>query len=170
MTTRKKVKAPRATGTEPAAVAPVDETVKSEAVAAEVPDAGTETEEKVKEKKGKKGKKSKSCTGVWNVEMKGPYGWESIAMAFMRNGEYLAAGPHHYSVGSYKQDGNNLEISITVTQHGELRTIFGRKSAGKMQITAKCKIDKDKIIGTSRAKGIKNFDVMSRLSKVGSLK
>jgi hypothetical protein len=167
MTTRKKVKAPRAAGTEPAAVATVDETVRSEEVAAEVPDTGIETEEKVKEEKGKKGK---NCTGVWNVEMKGPYGWERIAMAFMRNGEYLAAGPHHYSVGSYKQDGNNLEISITVTQYGELRTIFGRKAAGKMLITAKCKIDKDKIFGTSRAKGIKNFDVMIRLSKVGSLK
>ena len=142
-------------------------TTRKKAKAPMVPDAGTETEEKVKEEKGKKGK---SCTGVWTVEMKGPYDWERIAMAFMRNGEYLAAGPHHYSVGSYKQDGNNLEISITLTQYGELRTIFGRKSAGKMQITSKCKIDKDKIIGTSRAKGIKNFDVMIRFSKVGSLK
>jgi len=30
-----------------------------------------------------------SCEGIWEVEMRGPYGWERIATAFMRNGEYL---------------------------------------------------------------------------------
>jgi hypothetical protein len=103
------------------------------------------------------------------VEMKGPYGWEHIAMAFMKNGEYLGAGPNHYSVGSYKQDGDNLEISITLTQCGALRTIFGRKSADDLQITSKCKYEKNKFVGTSRAKNIKKFDVMLRLSRVGRL-
>jgi hypothetical protein len=62
--------------------------------------------------------------------MKGPYDWERIATAFMRNGEYLAAGSHHYSVGSYKQNGNNFEMSATVTQYGELRTGNGRTGSG----------------------------------------
>jgi hypothetical protein len=110
-----------------------------------------------------------SCKGVWMVEMKGPYGWERIAMAFMKNGEYLGAGPNHYSVGSYKEDGNDVQISIAVTQCGALRTIFGQKSSDKLQITSKGKIEKDKIIGTSKAKGIKKFDVMLRLTRVGSL-
>jgi hypothetical protein len=167
MATRKKAKAPRAAGTEPAAVATVDETVKSEEVVAESPDTGTETGEKVKEEKDKKGK---SCKGIWIAEMKGPYGWERIATAFMRNGEYLAAGPNHYALGSYKLNGNKFEMSASVTHYGELRTIFGRKSTGKMQITSKCKFDKDKMIGTSRTKSIKNFDVMVRFSKVDSLK
>ena len=35
-----------------------------------------------------------SCEGVWVVEMKGPYGWERIAIAFLKNGEYLGAGPN----------------------------------------------------------------------------
>jgi hypothetical protein len=103
------------------------------------------------------------------VEMKGPYGWERIAMAFMKNGEYLGAGPNHYSVGSYKEDGNDVQISTTVTQCGALRTIFGQKPPHKLQITSKGKIEKDKIIGRSRAKGIKKYDVMLRLTKVGSL-
>jgi hypothetical protein len=60
-------------------------------------------------------------------------------------------------------------MSVVVTQHGQLRTIFGKKFAGKLQITSKCKIEKDKIIGTSKAKGIKNFDVMLRLARVDSL-
>ena len=110
-----------------------------------------------------------SCKGVWMVEMKGPYGWERIAMAFMKNGEYLGAGPNHYSVGSYKEDGNDVQMSVTVTQCGELRTIFGQKSSGNLQITSKGKIEKNKIIGTSKAKGIKKFDVMLRLTRIGRL-
>jgi hypothetical protein len=110
-----------------------------------------------------------SCKGVWMVEMKGPYGWERIAMAFMKNGEYLGAGPNHYSVGSYKEDGNDVQISITVTRCGALRTIFGQKPPHKLQITSKGKIEKDKIIGTSKAKGIKKYDIMLRLTRVGSL-
>ena len=108
-----------------------------------------------------------SCEGIWIVEMKGPYGWERIAFAFLKNGEYMAAGPNHYSVGSYKEDGDNFETTIVVTQHGQLRTIFGKKFAGKLQITSKGKIEKNKIIGTSKATGMKNFDVMLRLTKVG---
>lgn len=111
-----------------------------------------------------------SCEGVWTVEMKGPYGWERIATAFMRNGEYFGAGPNHYSVGRYKEDGDKLEISIVVTQYGQLRTIFGRKSMDKLQITSTCKIANNKITGTSKAKGIKNFDILLRLTRLDSLK
>ena len=51
--------------------------------------------------------------------MKGPYGWEKIAFPFLKKGEYLGAGPNHYSVGTYKEDGENLEISVVVTQNGQ---------------------------------------------------
>ena len=108
-----------------------------------------------------------SCEGIWVVEIKGPYGWEKIAFAFLKKGEYLGAGPNHYSVGTYKQDGENLEISVVVTQHGQLRTMFGKKFAKQLQITSKCKIEKDKIVGVSKAKGMKKFDVMLRLTKAG---
>jgi hypothetical protein len=110
-----------------------------------------------------------SCQGVWAVEMKGPYGWERIAIAFMKNGEYLGAGPNHYSVGSYKEDGDNFEMSVVVNQCGQLRTIFGKKFAGKIKVTSKCKIEKDKISGTSKAEGLKKFDVMLRLIRIDNL-
>ncbi|HYQ70847.1 MAG TPA: hypothetical protein VET88_02845 [Gammaproteobacteria bacterium] len=100
------------------------------------------------------------------MEMKGPYGWERIAIAFLKNGEYLGAGPNHYSVGTYKEDGKNIETSVVVTQHGQLRTIFGKKFAGKLQITLSGTIEKDKIIGTSKAKGMKHFDVLVRLTRI----
>ena len=110
-----------------------------------------------------------SCEGVYKVEMKGPYGWERLSTAFMRNGEYLGASANHYSVGSYKEDGDNVEISMVMTQHGDIRSIFGQKSPGKLQITTKGKIKKNKIIGISKAKGIEQFDVRLRLTKLDSL-
>ena len=64
-----------------------------------------------------------SCEGIWEVGMRGPYGWERIVTAFMRSGEYLGASANHYSVGSYKQDGYDLEISVHITQYGDLRTV-----------------------------------------------
>jgi hypothetical protein len=48
-----------------------------------------------------------------------------------------------------------------------LRTIFGKKFAGKLHVTAKGKIEKDKIVGRSTAKGMKKFDVLLRLTRVG---
>ena len=110
-----------------------------------------------------------SCEGIWVVEMKGPYGWERIAIAFMKNGEYLGAGPNHYAVGRYKEDGKNFEMSVALTQYGQLRTIFGKKFAGKIHITSKGTIEKNKIIGTSKAKGVKNFDVLIRLTRVDDI-
>ena len=104
MKAKKKIDVLGAAENKPAVVAAVDDTAKPGEVAAEAPATAAEMEKKVKEEKGKnKGKKGKvSCKGVWTVDMKGPYGWEHIAMAFMKNGEYLGAGPNHYSVGSYK--------------------------------------------------------------------
>ncbi len=169
MKAEKEINAPGAAEYKPAVVATLDDAAKPEEVAAGVPDTAPETEEKVKEEKGKKGKKGESCKGVWVVEMKGPYGWEHIAIAFMKNGEYLGAGPNHYALGTYKVSGNTLDVSITVTQCGKLRTMFGKKSMEDLQITSKCKIENDKIVGTSKAKGVKNFDVLIRLNKIGSL-
>jgi hypothetical protein len=110
-----------------------------------------------------------SCEGVWSVEMKGPYGWERLATAFMRDGKYLGGSADHYTVGSYKEDGDNLEISMVVKQYGAIRTIFGRKSADKLQVIAKCKIKKNKIVGTGKAKDIKNFDIQLRFTRLDSL-
>jgi len=107
-----------------------------------------------------------SCEGIWQVEVKGPYGWERVATAFMRAGHYWAASADHYSVGSYKEDGDKFELSIVLTQYGDLRSMFGIKKPEKLQIISKCKIKKNKIIGTSKAKGIKNFELLYRLSNL----
>jgi hypothetical protein len=111
-----------------------------------------------------------SCEGVWSVEIKGPYGWERIATAFMKDGKYLGASASHYSVGRYKEDGDNLEISITTTQYANVRTVFGTKSADILQITYQCEIKKNKIIGTGKAKGIKKYEILVRFARLDSLK
>jgi len=110
-----------------------------------------------------------SCEGVWSVEIKGPYGWERIATAFMKGGKYLGASASHYSVGSYKEDGDTLEISISLTQFADVRTVFGTKYADKLQITYQCEIKKNKITGIGKAKGIKKHDILVRFTKLESL-
>lgn len=110
-----------------------------------------------------------NCEGVWKVEITTPYGWERIATAFMKNGEYLGASANHYSVGTYKQDGDNLEISHKVTQYGDLRTVFGMKTSGKLHVISKCKIKKNVITGKSRAKGKKKYDILIRLTRLDTL-
>jgi hypothetical protein len=111
-----------------------------------------------------------SCEGVWSVEIKGPYGWERIATAFMEDGKYLGASASHYSVGRYKEDGDNLEISIATTQFADVRTIFGTKYADKLQITYRCEIKKNKITGKGRAKGIKKHEILVRFTRLDGLK
>jgi len=110
-----------------------------------------------------------NCEGIWKVEMRGPYGWERIGTGFMRNGEYLGASTSHYTVGSYKQDGDDLEISYHITQYADFRTVFGIKSMTELDVTSKCKIKKNKIVCTGNAKGNKKFDVQLRLTRLDSL-
>ena len=110
-----------------------------------------------------------SCKGIWSVEMKGPYGWERLATAFMKDGEYLGASANHYSVGSYKEEGDNLEMSMDVTQYANARTLFGEKHTGKLQVTYQCEVKKNKIIGIGKAKGIKKFELHIRLTKLDDL-
>jgi len=110
-----------------------------------------------------------SCEGVWSLEIKGPYGWERIATVFMKGGKYLGASASHYSVGCYKEDGDNLEISIATTQYADVRTVFGTKYADKLQITYQCEIKKNKITGTGKAKGIKKHEILIRLTRLDSL-
>jgi hypothetical protein len=107
-----------------------------------------------------------NCEGIWKVEIYSPYGWERIATAFMKNGEYLAASANHYSVGTYTRDGDNVQISAEVTQHGDLRTVFGMKTADKMQVVSRCKLGENELLGKSVAKGKEGHDIQIRLTRL----
>ena len=111
-----------------------------------------------------------SCDGIWKVEFKGPFGWESIGTAFMEDGKYLGAGDSHYSVGRYKEDGNNLEIALKGRQYANLRTVFGIKTKDTIEVTYTCKVKNNKITGTGAAKGIKKHKLQIRLTKLDEIK
>ena len=101
--------------------------------------------------------------------MKGHYGWERIGTAFMQGGRYLGASADHYSVGHYREDGMDVELSITLRQYGNVRSVFGARTSKKTKIKAKCKIENNEILGTSKAKGIKDFEVLVRLTRLDTL-
>ena len=110
-----------------------------------------------------------SFEGVWQVEMMGPYGWEKIATAFLRDGRYLGAGADHYSVGSYEEDGEKITVDVNIKQHGKTRTIFGeskKQVEARMEGTLK---KSSKIIGTSHPADNRDFEVRVRLTRLAKL-
>lgn len=107
--------------------------------------------------------------GVWKIEMLGPHDWDPVATAFLHNGRYLAASANHYSIGSYEEDGKTLKAEIRITQHGEVRTVFGSKNRhvdtqieGEIQTV-------DKIVGTARSTGNNKYDVRVRMTRLGEV-
>jgi hypothetical protein len=65
--------------------------------------------------------------GIWKIEMLGPYGWESTATAFLKEGKILAGSQDHYTVGSYEVSGNKIKIDAKGVVFGKVRTLFGDK-------------------------------------------
>ena len=115
-----------------------------------------------------------SVNGVWKVEMLGPYGWESVATAFLQDGRYLAASADHYSIGSYEVEGDTFTADIWSSQPGKQRPVFGsKKKRVHMNIEARIKSERpkkaDKIVGSSLPSIGKNFDVRVRLIRLGDL-
>jgi len=67
--------------------------------------------------------------GIWQIEMKGPYGWESTSTAFIEKGIYRGASASHYTIGSYKVKGNRVVAKTVMTTRGkgvQRRPLFGR--------------------------------------------
>ena len=110
-----------------------------------------------------------SFEGVWQVEMLGPYGWEKIATAFLLNGQYLAAGADHHSVGSYEEDGEAIKAKIKVSQHDKTRTLFG-ESKKQVDIRIEGKLKKTgKIVGSGYPADDRSFEVKVRLTRLQKL-
>jgi len=90
-----------------------------------------------------------NISGIWKVEMLGPYGWESVATAFLEDGKYRSASENHYTVGNYEISGNRVEISAVGMQHGKARTVFGEKKK-EMDLKFEGEIEGDEIKGQVR--------------------
>ena len=108
-----------------------------------------------------------SINGIWNVEMLGPYGWEAVSTAFLEDGVYRSASENHYSVGSYEVTGDRFEMSSNVVQHGETRTVFGKKEK-HMKLSLEGKVDGDVISGQARDDS-SAYQVTCRLTRLADL-
>ena len=110
-----------------------------------------------------------SADGVWKIEFKGPYGWEKLGTAFLKDGRYLAASADHYSVGSYEVNDDIFTADIEVTQYGKVRAAYGSKKRQMgHRIDGKIKKE-DKIVGYANPSTGKKFDVKVRLTRLGDL-
>ena len=108
-----------------------------------------------------------SVEGVWKVEVIGPYGWEKMATASVRDGHYFGASVDHYSTGSYEVDGDALTVNLQVVQHGKVRAVYGSKKR-KMSIQLKLKIKKEnKMVGESYLTTGKKHTLKTRLIRLG---
>lgn len=81
--------------------------------------------------------------------MLGPYGWEPMVTAFLEDGIYRAASKDHYTTGTYKLSGDQLEMSAVSVRHGEERTLFGKKTK-EMYLEFKGNVEEGKIKGQTR--------------------
>ena len=110
-----------------------------------------------------------SFEGVWKVEMLGPYGWEKMSTAIVRDGQYFAASTEHHSVGDYEEDGEKITVRARITQDGKMRTVFGEtKKRLEMRIDAEHN-KSGKVVGFAYPADNKNFKVKVRLTRLEKL-
>ena len=105
--------------------------------------------------------------GVWKIEMRGPYGWETIGTAFLKGGRYLGGSQHHYSIGSYETDGDKVVIKLVLTSFGERRILFGKVNVG-LEVCYEGTIQGDTVIGQATEPG-GDFSVGFRATKLSEL-
>ena len=107
--------------------------------------------------------------GVWKLEMLGLNGWEQLATVFMEEGRYLSASANHYSIGSYKVDGDAFEAQTSVTQHGEVRTLFGSKKK-RLDVALRGRENKDgSVTGTISPPDSQLYEINIRLTPLGKM-
>lgn len=87
-----------------------------------------------------------SVNGIWKIEMLGPYGWDSLAIAFFEDGVYRSGSENHYTVGTYQVTGNRIDITAKGYQYGKIRTVFGKKEKN-LHLKFDGEIDGDVISG-----------------------
>lgn len=96
-----------------------------------------------------------SLDGIWAFEIAGIYGWERVSTVYLEKGRYLGGGAFMYSKGTYVTEGKKIKINLQVTQHGEIRAVFGEKRE-RFETETIAKRDGDKIEGKARLIGAKS--------------
>ena len=110
-----------------------------------------------------------SVEGVWKVEAMGPYGWERVATALLKDGRYFAASADHYATGSYEFADSSITWDVHLNQYGKVRSVYGTKKR-QMKIRFEGKLKKeDKIVGRAQATDSKKFELKMRLSRLADI-
>ena len=90
-----------------------------------------------------------SLNGIWKVEVPGLHDWESSGTTFLEDGVYRGASENHYMVGTYEVSGNQVKISAAGEQHGQGRTMFGKRE-GFLELRFEGEINGDEIQGQAQ--------------------
>jgi len=111
----------------------------------------------------------KEIEGVYKVEMLGPYGWEQFSTAFIQDGQYRGGSAYHFTVGSYRVDGEKFNMVGNVSQHVEHRPLFGEKDIKNLQIDFKGTIEDDLIVGRASAVSDREYSLHFRFNRLSAL-
>jgi hypothetical protein len=66
-----------------------------------------------------------SLEGLWTSQIYGLFGWDNTGVLILTNGKVIGGGNNHYSIGSYSEAGNTVEMSLDIQYHGTPKTVFG---------------------------------------------
>ena len=108
--------------------------------------------------------------GIWCLEITGVYGWERVGTVFLENGRYFGGSADHHSVGRYDKKKDRFEAYTRVTQHGDVRAVYGSKLRS-FDAVLEGTIDKKRgqINGRSRLARGKAADIAVRLTRLADL-
>lgn len=102
--------------------------------------------------------------GIWTSEVYGPFGWENRGVFLLENGRIVGGDNRQYSIGTYRQDGDDLTAELLTHYYGPPRTVFGEtKEEFTTVITGTRK--NGEINGTITRADKPQFDLQIRLTK-----
>jgi len=99
-----------------------------------------------------------SLNGIWSCALGGTDGWEPIGTLFLSDGHIQGCGRNHYTLGTYKAEGDGAVFNIELNQFGKKRTLFGQKSE-QLCVVVKAKRDGDKMIGEATLPGHAKYGI-----------
>lgn len=95
--------------------------------------------------------------GIWTLEVAGIHGWERVSTAYLEKGRFLGGSAESHAIGIYSVKGKKFKAKVKVSQHGEIRTVFGKKHK-RFTVLFSGKHEGDQLVGTISLKGAKSTD------------
>ncbi|MEM7444733.1 MAG: hypothetical protein AAF414_15530 [Pseudomonadota bacterium] len=103
-------------------------------------------------------------SGVWTVEVYGPFGWENRGIYVIEKERIIGGDNRHYSMGRCQIDGKQMRAALSVHYYGPPRTQFGDASE-RFQTEITGELLDGTIEGTIRRPDKPQFDLQIRMTK-----